>query len=611
MSAEIRNPHQSTVPLPLPYQGLLRPGEACVVSASVEEVLALGVGGLRVREVPDSRGSVPFTVLDETIGPLTLYVDVATGNDNSIGSQTAPLASITEAESRIPLRVAHEVVIRVIAAPSGSYAWPTFRGRVFSQNVVIWIIFDTDFQEVIAPGDTGQGGSGTGVLVTSGGLTPGALNGNTIEILDGASVGDRRTIRDNTATNIIPNAAFTADVTGASYRVFRPALGNRIAPVSGVPMVQGLGVPEAIPLSISLAKPDFSPGVRVVNAIVVSALPTAFVMDARISFFGCELENDGGGVVYIGTGQVLFGRSAWNRVDLPAEEVAAGLLPTSWVGWGVAFTGGHIPNFTGSVPYISGYVNAPAWTQFGGEVEITGHIEGPLRCTGENNTIDTKRPRLTFGALAPLLTPRVGIGKITNASASLAAIFAQTRAYVIVGDETSIESSITDGIFCSGDAEMRLNLDVNFDGATGGNGIVVEKGSHLLVSSAGSMDINGSIAGDELRVGNRPVVAAFADLGGSGDFVSAGRAFWDSGLAASGDAVTLSAPGAVVAVEATTATSAGVKQVQFSAAPGAGFVRVEYDASGVPTLTFNGTDAVTVAAVLVRPEDDGSVAQAL
>ncbi len=74
---------------------------------------------------------------------------------------------------------------------------------------------------------------------------------------------------------------------------------------------------------------------------------------------------------------------------------------------------------------------------------------------------------------------------------------------------------------------------------------------------------------------------------------------WQTGLTVSSDAVTLSAAGPVLAVEATTATSAGPKQMQSSASPSAGAVRVEYDADGIATLTFNGTDAVTAAAVLV------------
>jgi hypothetical protein len=73
---------------------------------------------------------------------------------------------------------------------------------------------------------------------------------------------------------------------------------------------------------------------------------------------------------------------------------------------------------------------------------------------------------------------------------------------------------------------------------------------------------------------------------------------WQTALAVTTHVLTLAQAGLVLAVEATTATSAGVKQMQYSGSPAAGFVQVEYDAAGIPTLTFNATDAVTVAAVM-------------
>jgi hypothetical protein len=73
---------------------------------------------------------------------------------------------------------------------------------------------------------------------------------------------------------------------------------------------------------------------------------------------------------------------------------------------------------------------------------------------------------------------------------------------------------------------------------------------------------------------------------------------WQSGLAVTTHVLVMAQAGAVLAVEGTTGSGTGVKQMQFSASPAAGFVRVEYDAAGVPTLTFNATDAITEAAVM-------------
>jgi hypothetical protein len=84
-----------------------------------------------------------------------------------------------------------------------------------------------------------------------------------------------------------------------------------------------------------------------------------------------------------------------------------------------------------------------------------------------------------------------------------------------------------------------------------------------------------------------------------GDLAGVGAA-WTTGLVVASHTVTLPRAGIPVAVEATTATSAGAKIIQSTAAPSAGYVRVTFTA-GVATLLFNATDAVTAAAVLMAP----------
>jgi len=77
-------------------------------------------------------------------------------------------------------------------------------------------------------------------------------------------------------------------------------------------------------------------------------------------------------------------------------------------------------------------------------------------------------------------------------------------------------------------------------------------------------------------------------------------AAWSTGITVTAHSCTLSRAGVPVAVEATTATAAGAKAIQYSASPAAGHVRVQFT-NGVATLTFNATDAVTVCAVLLNP----------
>jgi len=80
-----------------------------------------------------------------------------------------------------------------------------------------------------------------------------------------------------------------------------------------------------------------------------------------------------------------------------------------------------------------------------------------------------------------------------------------------------------------------------------------------------------------------------------------GDADWTAELAVTTHEVTLPNTGVPVAVEATTAGSAGVKTMQYSGTPGAGAVQVSFT-NGVATLTFAAADAVTGARVLLAPQ---------
>jgi len=82
--------------------------------------------------------------------------------------------------------------------------------------------------------------------------------------------------------------------------------------------------------------------------------------------------------------------------------------------------------------------------------------------------------------------------------------------------------------------------------------------------------------------------------------LAGGLADWSAELDVVAHVCVLPTAGVPVAVEATTATSAGVKQLQYTAAPAAGFVRAVF-AAGVATLTFNAADAVTKCRVLMAP----------
>jgi hypothetical protein len=111
---------------------------------------------------------------------------------------------------------------------------------------------------------------------------------------------------------------------------------------------------------------------------------------------------------------------------------------------------------------------------------------------------------------------------------------------------------------------------------------------------AGGANLQPGHGDPDLASALRDVADDLADFDGA-------SAAWSDELTVTAHEVTLSKRGVPVAVEATTATSAGVKQMQYSGSPAAGFVTVAFTA-GVATLTFNATDAVTGARVLMAPQ---------
>jgi len=82
--------------------------------------------------------------------------------------------------------------------------------------------------------------------------------------------------------------------------------------------------------------------------------------------------------------------------------------------------------------------------------------------------------------------------------------------------------------------------------------------------------------------------------------LAGGLSDWSAALTVTAHVVELPRAGVPVAVEATAGTSTGVKQMQYSGSPAAGFVNVAF-ADGVATLTFEATDAVTECRVLLSP----------
>lgn len=170
-------------------------------------------------------------ILLSTTSGLDIYVRDADGNDENEGSDSNPLKSIVEAVKRIPFHVNHTIRIHVGPHTGNGYEVPSFRKRDLSAN--IYLIGDggggaTDgFIELLSSTAALTGSDNTKII--SSGLSTteydgfGEYYGATVEILTGSAAGDRRTIRNNTATEIYPNVPFSAAISmGDTYRIIKP-----------------------------------------------------------------------------------------------------------------------------------------------------------------------------------------------------------------------------------------------------------------------------------------------------------------------------------------------------------------------------------------------------
>lgn len=79
---------------------------------------------------------------------------------------------------------------------------------------------------------------------------------------------------------------------------------------------------------------------------------------------------------------------------------------------------------------------------------------------------------------------------------------------------------------------------------------------------------------------------------------------WETGIVVDTNVAVMTTAGFVMAVEGTTGNTTGPKAQIQSTGPATLQVDVQYDAAGIATLTFNGTDAITVCAVVILPRGD-------
>ena len=298
--------------------------------------------------------------------PMDIFVSAINGDDSNSGmSPTSPLATLVEAERRLPPSITIETVIhvgRADLAGVATYELPTFRERALHAD--LRIVADGANQAgeegepftVLIPETESEAGTSQTQIVTTG-LTPGALEGRTIRITSGASQFATRTIASNTATVIVPMRKFDGTgppVAGDTFEVLETTVRY------GIPDVANGG--EHV-LVVNNGSPDTSasnrvrtPGFYLVNFRPVPLSPTGAcgfcVRGSHVVIIGMDQESTTTIQIRNEGSSLLFG---FNSVDATRAIGVWGIsfqgygdtgFPgtgnhTSLLGWGAAFCGGN------------------------------------------------------------------------------------------------------------------------------------------------------------------------------------------------------------------------------------------------------------------------------
>lgn len=170
---------------------------------------------------------------DETTADMHIWVDAVDGDDDENDGLTedTPVATIAAALGLIPQGVKHLVQGHLAAGTYEIARSYLFRTRnVSGEGRVHFFADDVWDPGVFVDRVTGVAAAGTNSnVIKTTGLTLNAQRGYTIEMTSGDAMGERRTIRNNTATDVVPSIAFGAvegavPAPGDTFRIFENAV---------------------------------------------------------------------------------------------------------------------------------------------------------------------------------------------------------------------------------------------------------------------------------------------------------------------------------------------------------------------------------------------------
>lgn len=457
----------------------------------------------------------------KTQAQLELWVDAANGNDTNDGrSFSSALATLVEAESRIPDIVTHDVIIRVGPHTGLGYDAPTFRPRVLRKNIYVIANPDT-FTELYS--DTARATSNHTQIVAPAGLGSETYRGAILEMTSGGLAGFRRTIGRNTDTAFFPSACFLAYAAaypilavGDSYRVIRPTV--RIiatdTDTSGSRWNISAGAPSIItggPFDSTLRRGSviaFDGFVLAGPAGVTLTLSTSEI----VILSSCEFSGDEAsailsvGTFRIGIEYVATDSSGTNQTwERLTTGIHGGATEHAWIGSGLTATG---TIYTGAEASILGYgVVAAKLYQFGGYANVRAanfHTSG-ITVTGVATNANA-----VLILDGKMYLPDLNI--LINSSGAGIAI--SGRAYVAINDVAITSVGVGIDVSRLGHAYLAAATSITSTGV----GIKTKTGGRVDISGATLVITTSANA---LEVGNTPTVATLATvLASSGAYVS-------------------------------------------------------------------------------------------
>jgi hypothetical protein len=364
---------------------------------------------------------------DPLLFPLDLYV-ASTGNDANPGTPAQPVLTMAGAWSKVrdlggnlTYQIGAPIRVHVAAFPAGTLAWTPVPGyQAINESGQVIVNGDGALQGV-EDGFTifaaGAAGVGTTALSVGFATAPDALLGRTIEFLSPSpAAGQRRLVRNNTATEIIPDAAFSAaPLLGDLFRILSPAASINLASSADIQVSDDINV-----TLINLDADGAGSG---------STLRTLGVTCLKL--YGCTFSN----AAYISFADSnIYAGLALNQVP---ENIGLDSLWTAlggvqdWIGWGISSAADTVAAGLAPVQTLTGYV-----VSFGSFIAgLSNGLQGGLTLFGGfANSLQIANCRLQFRPQ----TPAPLIQTLLRGAGNIAALYMFASEGTVLGGDAAL-----------------------------------------------------------------------------------------------------------------------------------------------------------------------------